>query len=148
MKKRVFVQSLLILLPVLAVGLATTQNSVTVFDTVSGQTRYFSYFDILPVSNLQMITPLTALCSVASGILAAIYMAKKKPALLKASGYAAIASVCLVAIPTVMRETVMVIPNVGLPIFMVIHFICCSMLPKLEAAEQPQKTKHKRLPNR
>jgi hypothetical protein len=38
MKKRVIFKSLLILLPVLAVGLATTQNSVTVFDTVTGQT--------------------------------------------------------------------------------------------------------------
>ena len=148
MKKRVFVQSLLILLPVLAVGLASTQNSVTVFDTVGGVTRYYSYFDILPVTNLQMVTPLAALCSVASGILAAIYLGKKNPKCLKASGYAAVVSACLASIPTVMRGTVLTVPNVGLPIFMVIHFICCSTLPKMVAAEQPQKTKHKRLPNR
>ena len=148
MKKRVFVQSLLILLPVLAVGLATTQNSVTVFDTVSGVTQYYSYFDLLPVTNLQMIPPLSALCSAASGILAAIYLVKKNPRVLKASGYTAIASASLAAIPTVMRQAVMVIPHVGLPIFMVLHYICCSMLPKVEAAAQPEKTKHKRLPNR
>jgi hypothetical protein len=47
-----------------------------------------------------------------------------------------------------MREAVLVIPNVGLPIFMVIHFFCCSTLPKLVAAEKPEKAKNKRLPNR
>ena len=148
MKKKVFVQSLLILLPVLSVGLATTQDSVTVFDTVSGLTQYYSYFDLVPVSNLQMLPPLAALCSAVSGILAAVYLVKKNPGFLKTSGYAAIASASVAAIPTVMREAVLVIPNVGLPIFMVIHFFCCSTLPKLVAAEKPEKAKSKRLPNR
>ena len=148
MKKRVFVQSLLILLPVLSVGLATTQDSVTVFDTVSGLTQYYSYFDLVPVSNLQMLPPLAALCSAVSGILAAVYLVKKNPGFLKASGSAAIASASVASILTVMREAVLVIPNVGLPIFMVIHFFCCSTLPKLVAAEKPEKAKNKRLPNR
>ena len=148
MKKKVFVQSLLILLPVLSVGLATTQDSVTVFDTVSGLTQYYSYFDLVPVSNLQMLPPLAALCSAVSGILAAVYLVKKNPGFLKTSGYAAIASASVASILTVMREAVLVIPNVGLPIFMVIHFFCCSTLPKLVAAEKPEKAKNKRLPNR
>lgn len=148
MKKKVFVQSLLILLPVLSVGLATTQDSVTVFDTVSGLTQHYSYFDLVPVSNLQMLPPLAALCSAVSGILAAVYLVKKNPGFLKASGYAAIASASVASILTVMREAVLVIPNVGLPIFMVIHFFCCRTLPKLVAAEKPEKAKNKRLPNR
>lgn len=131
MKKRVLFQAVLILLPVLAVGLATTQNSVTAFDTVSGLTQYYSYFDLVPVSNLQMLPPLAALCSGASGILAAVYLGKKNPGFLRASGYTAIASAFLAAIPTVMRDAVLVIPNVGLPIFMILQFICCNTLPKM-----------------
>ena len=150
MKKRALMQSLLILLSVLAVGLATTQNSVTVFDTISGQTQYYSYFDVLPVTNLQMITPLAALCALFSGILAAVFLGKKNPKALKAAGYAAAASTCLAAIPTVMRQDVLVIPNVGLPILMVLQFICCSTLPKMEPAAQPEKNKNKgkKLPRR
>ena len=52
MKKKVLLQSLLIVLPILAVGLATTTNSVTVFNTLTGETQYYSYFDVLPVTNL------------------------------------------------------------------------------------------------
>ena len=148
MKKKVLFKSLMIVLPILAVGLATTTNSVTVFNTLTGETQYYSYFDLVPVSNLQMLPPLAALCSAVSGILAAVYLVKKNPGFLKASGYAAIASASVASILTVMREAVLVIPNVGLPIFMVIHFFCCSTLPKLVAAEKPEKAKNKRLPNR
>ena len=55
MKKKVILKALLLVFPILAVGLATTVNSVTVFDTVTGETQYFSYFDVLPIANLQML---------------------------------------------------------------------------------------------
>ena len=141
MKKRVIFKSLLILLPVLAVGLATTQNSVTVFDTVTGQTQYYSYFDLVPVTNLQMMPPMAALCAALSGIFAAVYLGKQNPGMLKAAGYAAGASACLAAIPTVMREAVLVIPNVGLPVFMALQFICCSMLTEKTTAVQTEEIK-------
>lgn len=150
MKKRALFQSLLILFPVLAVGLATTPDSVTVFDTVSSQTRYYSYFDVLPITNLQMIPPMAALCALFSGIFAAVYLGKKNRRMLKAAGYAAAASACLAAIPTVMREAVLVIPNVALPIFMALQYICCSSMSKMEPVAQPakNKNKNKRLPKR
>ena len=92
MKKATLVRSLLILLPVLAVGLATTVDSVMVYDSVAGTTEYYSYFDPIPVGSLQMLPPLAATLAVISGILAAIFLGKKRAGMLKASGIAAFAS--------------------------------------------------------
>ena len=130
MKKTMILKILLVLLPIMAVGLATTVNSVMVFEPVSGQTSYYSYFDVLPVKNLEMITPLAALAAALSGILAAAYMASKRSYFLKGAGYTALASSCLAAIPLMVREDIVVVPNVGLPIFMVVTYIVAYMLQK------------------
>lgn len=148
MKKKALIRSLLILLPVLAVGLATTADSVTVFDTVTKQTQYFSYFDILPVKNLQMVTPVAALLAAASGILAALYLSGKKENVLKAVGYLALASACAAGIPPILREEIMVIPNVALPIFMILQYFVSSYVGKLQAQGSETVEKQKRLPRR
>ena len=140
MKKNTILKSLLILFPVLAVGLATTPDSVLVFDTLTAETQYFSYFDVLPVQNMQMVPPMAALLSALSGILAAVYLAKKKFNVLKASGYVAVASACLAAIPVVVRGDVMVLPNVALPIFMLMQYVVSTMMKKAEK-EEPKKNK-------
>ena len=146
MKKTMLLKILLVLLPIMAVGLATTVNSVMVFDPASAQTSYYSYFDVLPVKNLEMITPLTALTAALSGILAAAYMAAKQIYFLKGAGYAALASSCLAAIPMMVREDIIVVPNVGLPIFMVLTYIVSFMLQKSEGegAEKGPKAKLKK----
>jgi len=147
MKKRTILKSLLILLPVLAVGLATAMDSVLVFDTVSGETQYYSYFDLIPVTNLQMVPPLAALCSVLSGILAAIFLGKKKDSLRKASGYAALAALFLAAIPPVLQSQVKVLPNVGLPIFMAMQYGVAWYLGKKPDVQETPAQKN-RLPSR
>jgi hypothetical protein len=136
-KKKVLFKSLMIVLPILAVGLATTTNSVTVFNTITGETQYYSYFDVLPVTNLQMITPLTALLAALSGVLAAVYMATKRHVLLKVVSYAALASAAAAAIPMLAREEIIVLPNVGLPIFMMVEYCVAYYLGK----ENPEKLK-------
>ena len=75
-KKQAILKSFLILLPVLAVGLATTGNSVMVFDSTAGTTAYYAYFEVLPVAQYQMLPPLAATLSVVAGILAAVYLLK------------------------------------------------------------------------
>ena len=147
MKKKVILKALLLVFPILAVGLATTVNSVTVFNTVSGETQYFSYFDVLPIANLQMITPLAALLAALSGIVAAVYMATKRQTLLKAVAYTALASAAVAAIPLVLREEVLVIPNVGLPIFMMVEYCVGYFLGK-EEPEKAVKGKNTRLKKR
>ena len=147
MKKNVIFKALLIVFPILAVGLATTMNSVTVFNTVTGETQYFSYFDVLPVTNLQMVTPLAALLAAVSGIVAAAYMATKRHVLLKVVSYSALASAVVVAIPMLVREEFIVLPNVGLPIFMMAEYCIGYMLGK-ENPEKEKKGKNRKLKKR
>ena len=147
MKKTILLKSLLILFPILAVGLATTVDSVTVFHTVTGETQYFSYFDVLPVGNLSLITPVTALVSALSGVFAAIYMATKRKSLLKSAGYAALVSATLAAIPMILREEIMVIPNVALPVFMMLEY-CVSYFLGKETPEKSEKSQNPRLSRR
>ena len=141
MKKQTIVKILLILLPVLAVGLATTVDSVTVFDTVTAKTEYYSYFDAIPMGNFQMLLPLAASLCVVSGVLAALWLGKKKPGFLKASGYIAFIAAAAASIPIAIRGDVLVIPNVGLPIFMLVHFGIARYAEKL-----PVEAKEKKAP--
>jgi len=140
MKKTILLKALLFLLPIMAVGLATTVDSVTVFNSLTGQTEYYSYFDVLPVENLKLVTPMTALLAALSGVLSAVYLAKKRISFLKAAGYAALASSCAAAIPMMVREDILVIPSVGLPIFMVLEYLVAYML------EKDEREKEKKVP--
>lgn len=130
MEKRAIYKSLLILLPVLAVGLATTTDSVMVFDSVAGTTDYYSYFDILPYGEFQLLPPLAALLSGLSGILAVIYLIFKNKGTLKASSIVALISAALAVLPIIRTGDVRVIPNVGLPIFMICQYVLAYYLAK------------------
>ncbi len=144
MKKKIILKSLLILLPVLAVGLATTVNSVTVFDTAAGTTQVYSYFDLIPVENMQMLPPLAAVLSLVSGILAAIFLGKKKEGFLKASSYVAFAAAAAAALPVALRGEVLVVPHVGLPIFMLMQYAAAYFVGREEKAAVKKLPKRKK----
>ena len=106
-------------------------DSVTVFDTAAGTTEYYSYFDLVPVENLQGLPPLAATLCVISGILAAVYLGKKSAGCLKAAGYVAFGAAIAACIPIVIRGDVLVIPNVALPIFMLAQYLVTYFVAKL-----------------
>ena len=139
MNKKTLIKCLLILLPILAVGLATTADSVVVFDSQSGVTEYYSYFDLVPVTNLQMLPPVAAMLSLVSGIGGAVYLAKKKEWSLQAVYWTSLLAACAATMPTVMQGAVKVVPNVGLPIFMVINWLVAGYIRK-----HPEKKKEKK----
>ena len=146
MKKQILIKSLLILLPVLAVGLATTLDSVPVFDTVSGTTEYYSYFDEIPVQTVSYLRSLAGVLNVVSGIRAAVWIGKKKDGCLKFSGYAGLAAAAVASVPIMMRGEILVVPNVGFPIFMLLQYVAAYFAAKLPAGETAKKkaTKLKR----
>ena len=139
MKKATLVRSLLILLPVLAVGLATTVDSVMVYDSVAGTTEYYSYFDPIPVGNLQMLPPLAATLALISGVLAAVFLGKKRMGLLKASGIVAFASAAAASVPMMIRGETLVIPNIGLIVLMLAHFLVARYVEKMPAEAKAKK---------
>ena len=140
MKKETLLKILLILLPILAVGLATTTDSVLVYDTLAGTTEQYSYFTLLPVGNFQMITPLAAICSAISGLLGGAYAASKKEGLLKGIVGVSFASATLAALPIMLSAEVKILPNVGLPIFMVAQLFVAYYILK-----QPQQAEAKKI---
>ena len=120
--KKTLMKSLLFLLPVLAVGLATTGDSVVLFDPATGVTEYYSYFDLLPNENAQMVTPLAALLTVLTGILAAVYLGKKSPKCLKGVRNVAMVAAIVAVAPVLLPGDVKIVPNVGLPILMLMEY--------------------------
>ena len=130
MKKQTLLKSALILLPALAVGLATTGDSVMVFDTLTGKLEYFSYFDILPYGTYQTITPLAALLCVLVGVLAAICLAAKKEKLLKAVMVISMVTSIVAVAPILMSGDVKIVPNVALPLFMLLEYVAAYCLGK------------------
>ena len=139
MKKQAIMKSFLILLPVLAVGLATTGDSVMVFDSLAGTTAYYSYFEVLPVEQYQLLTPLAASLSVVVLILAIAALAVKKQSLLKASYIVALAAAAVAAIPIVQTGDVRVLPNVGLPILMIAHYVLAYYVSKGDGVFREEK---------
>lgn len=120
MKKKVLMKIFLVLLPAMAVLLATTGDSVKVYDILAGTIQSYSYFDLLPVPNMQIITVLAALLAVAALVLALIYVIAAKQWCVKGVFYTACASTCVAVLPNLLRQDIMVVPNVLLPILMVV----------------------------
>lgn len=143
MKKQTILKSLLILLPILAVGLATTRDSVLVFDTVSGITEYYSYFDMIPTENLQAVPATAAMLSLVSGVLGAMYILKKREWCLTGILVAALGSSCAAVVPTVQQGVVRVVPNVGLPIFMLINCLVAYHFLKHPEKKEEKKIQRK-----
>ena len=146
MKKINWKNVILILMPVLAVGLATTTDSVMVFDSAAGTTEYYSYFDLIPDSNFAIAMPLAAILSLVSGILAAIMIVKKNPKMLKGIAGCSFVAATVAVLPILLKGEVVVFPNVGLPIFMMVDWLVAYMMLKNPQLEE--ETKHKRLKGR
>ena len=139
MKKQLIQKIFLILLPILAVGLATTADSVAIYDTQAGTAVYCSYFDALDTEGLQMLTPLAAILSLASGFLGAAYMATKKTWCLKGIVGTAFCAATLAVVPVLFRGDILIVPNVGVPIFMMAHCLLAYYMLKKPQAEEPKK---------
>ncbi|MEE1037227.1 MAG: hypothetical protein U0L15_08935 [Oscillospiraceae bacterium] len=141
MKKQVIMKILLILLPILAVGLATTVDSVLVFDPQAGTMDYYSYFTPLDVEGFQVITPLAAILSAVSGLLTAVYMAAKKEWCLKGIVGVSFCAATLAVLPILFAADVKIVPNVGLPILMISHCLLAYFMVKKPAKEEAPKVR-------
>lgn len=141
MKKRALLKSCLILLPVLAVGLATAMDSVVVYNSLTGETRYFSYFAAEPVAQVQLLLPVAAMLCLAGGVCGAVYLVKKKEWALKAIVWTSLIAACAASVPTVTQGDVKVVANVGFPIFMLINWLVASYIQKHPEKKEEKKAK-------
>ena len=144
MKKLDWKKIMLILLPVLSVGLATTMDSVMVFDAAAGITEYYSYFALIPNINYAILMPLAGILSAVCGILAAVMLVKKNNRLLKGIWICAFCAASCAAAPILLKGDVVVFPNVGLPIFMMLDcLVSYTMMKNPQPEEEPKKKRLK-----
>lgn len=137
MKKQTLMKIFLVLMPVLAVGLATTKDSVLVYHPTWCMMQAYSYFDLLPVGVLQSVTPLAAVLCVLVGGFAIGFVITGKKWCINAVKIIAFSAACLAVLPVLLPSDTKVLPNVGVPIFMMVEFVLAHIMGKME----PGKTK-------
>ena len=136
--KKTMTKILLVMLPIMAVALATTRDSVQVINTVTAQAVAGSYFDLLPTDTMPMAGPGAGICAILSGILAVIYLFSKKRGVLQGSKWCAFVGACFAVLPLFVRGEVMVIPNVGVPLLLMAQFVVCAISGKLPKEEKTE----------
>lgn len=130
MKKSVLMKVFLILLPAMAVLLATTGDSVQVVDSQSGTVQVYSYFSAIPVGKLTMCTPLAAILAVVATVLSVIFVAWRKPWAIGALCWVALLSSVAAVVPILLRGEILVLPNPLLPILMMVQWGLASVINK------------------
>lgn len=122
MKKETFQKMFLILLPVMAVALATTGNSVMVFDPATSITAYGSYFALIPqAGNCQILSPVAACLAVVGVVLGILYMVYGRTGYLKGILWVSLISASAAALPIAIERSIVILPNVMLPLLMCAH---------------------------
>lgn len=140
MNKQKILKLLLIVLPVMAVLLATTVDSVMVFDSNAGSVQYYSYFSLIPGLGVQMVLPLAAILCIVTTVLAVAAVALKKNGFVTAVKWTAFAAATAAVLPVVFRGETVVVPNVLLPVLMLGEFVAAFLLNKENARESSGKT--------
>lgn len=130
--KKTILKTLLMLFAVLAMGLSTTVDSVKVFNTVTGDSMQGSYFSMLPVGSMQMLAPFAGLCCMAVLALALVVIIGKQEQLAVMIKWLSLVAACVAVLPIVARGEIVVIPNVGVPLFLLGEWIVSSLISKKE----------------
>ena len=130
MKKQYILKAILILLPVLAVGLAMKGDSVMLIDSVTGVTQTYSYFDLVPGAAFPVAAPLAGLTAIVSGGCAMIYLFARRRSVLEVIRWTAFAGACVAVVPIVARGEVVMVPSVAVPILLLAEFVLGGILAK------------------
>lgn len=124
----------LIAIPVLAIGLATTGDSVRVFNNVTKEMAYGSYFSLMDIGSLAILPPVAGICALVCFVLAVIYQVKKKEKCLNYIRIISLLGGICAGIPVLFRGDLIVLPNVGVPLFALCELVVAQLLQK----KQPQ----------
>ena len=138
MNKKTIMKILLFAVPFMAFVFATTNNSVQLVNTLTGETQYGSYFTMLGESAAAICPFLAALCSISAMVFSALYLFRKKKGFLKTTTWSGFAGACIAVIPVAARGEVLLLPNVIFPILMMIHFFICAFSKNLKLDEKDE----------
>lgn len=129
----------MLLLPLLAAGIAAMPNSVTV--ATQTEILYCSFYGTLPDGSNPIGLPLCGMVIFALFGLVAIYVATKKKQLLNVASWVSLGAATLSVLPLLLRTEPMVIPNVGVAILLCVEAILTTLCYKQgeKAAAAPGK---------
>lgn len=151
--KATIIRSMLIVLPVLAVGLATAGDSVQVFDTISKTYSFGSFFVPVPVESLAILPPVAGASALVLFFESVYYMVRKKEKALTGCKFACIVGALCASVPPMIRGgEMLVLPNPMFPILLLVDLLLVIQEQKkldaqktlAEAAESKKKSKKKK----
>ena len=141
MNKEKVINALYIGLPAAAIAVASGNKSVRIIDRTAGVETYQSYFDLLPESCFQISTILAMGLAIFALIFGIVYVVKKDPKWFKSIYLLTFASVFAAEIPTLMQSELLVLPNVLVPVLLIVD--CVLAYGKMK---KPQKEQKKQAP--
>ena len=141
MNKEKVINALYIGLPAAAIAVASGNKSVRIIDRIAGVETYQSYFDLLPESCFQISTILAMGLAIFALIFGIVYVVKKDPKWFKSIYLLTFASVFAAEIPTLMQSELLVLPNVLVPVLLIVD--CVLAYGKMK---KPQKEQKKQAP--
>ena len=131
--KKIMTKILLAVLPVLAVVLATTGDSVKIINRTTGEIAAASYFELLPEGTLQMAPHLAGICAAVTVLLIVVFLVNKNQKMLKGAKWCSFTGALFAVLPMFVKEgETLMLPNVGVPLFLMIEFFVCSMAEKMD----------------
>ena len=136
MKKETLLKIVFVLLPVLAVSLAMSGNSVMFYDPAVGEAAYYSYFDLNATGPMPLAAPMAGICAIICGTSAIIYFAAGKLGALSVVKWAAFFGACVAVLPVIAREDVKLVPSVGVPLLLMAEMGLSAMLMKEKKADK------------
>lgn len=137
-KEKLF-HSFLIGLPVAAVALSLTEDSVKVFDKQTQTVITQSYFDLLPTASMTMITAFAAMLTIIVAILAIAYVVTLKNWCAVGIFGTSFAAACIAVAPVLMHGDTIVVPNVLLPVLMLVVCLMAYSRMKKPAAQKEKQ---------
>ena len=139
MNKNTLYNILLIACPAAAIVIASGPRSVRIFDRAANVSTYQSYFDLLPENAFAISTVLAMGLAIFALIFAIAYVVTHNAKHLKAIYLITFASVFVAEIPTLMQNELLILPNVSVPILLIVP--CAMAYSRMKKPQQEQKKK-------
>ena len=147
MKQNTITKLLLVSVPLIAVVLAGMANAVTVCVVSETETlvTYCSFFTYLEDVQTAICLPFAGILGAVTFGMAVMYLAKKSDFWLSAITVTAFASMSLAVLPIVFRNDTYLVPNMWVPILMMVEAMIAYGILKTPVPEEEKKSRANRL---
>lgn len=145
MKNQKLYRGALIVLPVLAMMVAGSANSVMVYSAAVETTAYCSYLTLIEDITTGICLPMAALCCGVGITLGVVYCVGKKEKWLKMIFGVSFAAALLAVLPILMEKDVKILPNVMVPIAMSANCLIAYVLDHKPKTVEKKKDRGPRL---